>query len=39
MMPLGRLADIVGAVVFPASRASAMVTAHTPPVDGGCLAQ
>ncbi len=42
MTPLGRLAepeDIVGAVLFLASRASAMVTGHTLPVDGGFLAQ
>jgi len=42
MTPLGRLAepeDIVGAVLFLASRASAMVTGHTLPVDGGYLAQ
>jgi NAD(P)-dependent dehydrogenase (short-subunit alcohol dehydrogenase family) len=41
-MPLGRLADpedIVGAVLFLASPASAMVTGHTLPVDGGFLAQ
>jgi NAD(P)-dependent dehydrogenase (short-subunit alcohol dehydrogenase family) len=42
MTPLGRLAepeDIVGAVLFLASKASAMVTGHTLPVDGGYLAQ
>jgi NAD(P)-dependent dehydrogenase (short-subunit alcohol dehydrogenase family) len=42
MTPLGRLAepqDIVGAVLFLASSASAMVTGHTLPVDGGFLAQ
>jgi len=42
MMPLGRLAetsDLVGAVLFLASRASAMVTGHVLPVDGGFLAQ
>jgi NAD(P)-dependent dehydrogenase (short-subunit alcohol dehydrogenase family) len=42
MMPLGRMAepeDIVGAVLFLASPASAMVTGHTLPVDGGFLAQ
>jgi len=42
MMPLGRLADpedIVGAVLFLVSRAAAMVTGHTLPVDGGFLAQ
>jgi len=42
MTPLGRLAepeDIVGAVLFLASKASAMVTGHTLPVDGGFLAQ
>jgi NAD(P)-dependent dehydrogenase (short-subunit alcohol dehydrogenase family) len=41
-MPLGRLAetdDIVGAVLFLLSPASAMVTGHTLPVDGGFLAQ
>ena len=40
--PLGRLAepsDVVGAVLFLASPASAMVTGHTLPVDGGTLAQ
>jgi NAD(P)-dependent dehydrogenase (short-subunit alcohol dehydrogenase family) len=42
MTPLRRLAepsDIVGAVLFLASEASAMVTGHTLPVDGGILAQ
>jgi NAD(P)-dependent dehydrogenase (short-subunit alcohol dehydrogenase family) len=42
MTPLARLAepvDIVGAAIFLASRASAMVTGHTLPVDGGFLAQ
>lgn len=42
MTPMGRIAeanDIVGAVLFLASRASAMVTGHTLPVDGGFLAQ
>jgi 2-deoxy-D-gluconate 3-dehydrogenase len=42
MMPLGRLADpedIVGAVLYLVSRAAAMVTGHTLPVDGGFLAQ
>ena len=41
MTPLGRLAepeDVVGAVLFLASPASAMVTGHTLPVDGGLLA-
>lgn len=40
--PLGRLAeteDMVGAILFLASDASAMVTGHTLPVDGGFLAQ
>ncbi len=42
LMPLGRLADpedIVGAVLYLAGKASAMVTGHTLPVDGGFLAQ
>ena len=42
MTPLGRLAepdDIVGAVLYLASRASGMVTGHTLAVDGGYLAQ
>lgn len=40
--PMGRLAEpeeIVGAVLFLASRASAMVTGHTLAIDGGFLAQ
>jgi NAD(P)-dependent dehydrogenase (short-subunit alcohol dehydrogenase family) len=42
MTPMGRLAevgDLVGAFLFLASRASAMVTGHTLAVDGGFLAQ
>lgn len=42
MTPLGRLADpadVTGAIVFLAGPASAMVTGHTLPVDGGFLAQ
>jgi NAD(P)-dependent dehydrogenase (short-subunit alcohol dehydrogenase family) len=42
MTPMGRLAEpeeIVGAVLFLASRASAMVTGHTLAIDGGFLAQ
>ncbi|MBM3510614.1 MAG: glucose 1-dehydrogenase [Alphaproteobacteria bacterium] len=42
MTPLGRLADpadIVGAALYLASAASAMVTGHTLAVDGGFLAQ
>ena len=42
LTPLGRLAEpeeIVGAVLFLSSRASAMVTGHTLAVDGGFLAQ
>jgi NAD(P)-dependent dehydrogenase (short-subunit alcohol dehydrogenase family) len=42
LTPMGRLAepdDIVGAVLFLASRASAMVTGHVLAVDGGFLAQ
>ncbi|MHB1004264.1 MAG: SDR family NAD(P)-dependent oxidoreductase [Chloroflexota bacterium] len=41
-VPLGRLgevADIVGPAIFLASDASAMVTGHVLPVDGGYLAQ
>lgn len=41
-MPLARLAepeDIVGGVLFLVSRAAAMVTGHTLPIDGGFLAQ
>ena len=41
LMPLGRLADpedMVGAVLFLVSRAAAMVTGHTLPVDGGLMA-
>ncbi len=40
--PMGRIgepADIVGAVLYLASRASSLVTGHTLPVDGGFLAQ
>jgi NAD(P)-dependent dehydrogenase (short-subunit alcohol dehydrogenase family) len=40
--PMGRLAEpqeIVGAVLFLATRASAMVTGHTLAIDGGFLAQ
>ena len=40
--PMGRLAEpeeIVGAVLFLASRASAMVTGHVLAIDGGFLAQ
>jgi NAD(P)-dependent dehydrogenase (short-subunit alcohol dehydrogenase family) len=40
--PMGRIgepADVVGAVLYLASRASALVTGHTLPVDGGFLAQ
>jgi NAD(P)-dependent dehydrogenase (short-subunit alcohol dehydrogenase family) len=36
---IGEPADIVGAVLYLASRASALVTGHTLPVDGGFLAQ
>lgn len=39
--PMGRFAepeDMAGAILFLASRASAMVTGHTLPVDGGWLA-
>jgi NAD(P)-dependent dehydrogenase (short-subunit alcohol dehydrogenase family) len=42
LTPMGRLAEpheIVGAVLFLVSRASAMVTGHTLAVDGGFLAQ
>jgi NAD(P)-dependent dehydrogenase (short-subunit alcohol dehydrogenase family) len=42
LTPMGRLAEVdevVGAVLFLASRASAMVTGHTLAVDGGFLAQ
>ena len=42
MTPLGRLAkpdEIAAAIVYLASGASAMVTGHTLPVDGGFLAQ
>jgi NAD(P)-dependent dehydrogenase (short-subunit alcohol dehydrogenase family) len=42
MTPMGRIAeadDIVGAVLFLASRASSLITGHTLPVDGGFLAQ
>ena len=42
MTPMGRLAEpeeIVGAVLFLASRASAMVTGHTLAIEGGFLAQ
>jgi NAD(P)-dependent dehydrogenase (short-subunit alcohol dehydrogenase family) len=40
--PMGRIAEpeeLVGAVLFLASRASAMVTGHVLAVDGGFLAQ
>ncbi len=40
--PMGRIGepeDIVGAALYLASRASALVTGHTLPVDGGYLAQ
>jgi len=42
MTPMGRLGepeDIAGAVLFLSTRASALVTGHTLPVDGGFLAQ
>ncbi len=42
MTPLGKLAepeDVAAAIVYLASPASAMVTGHTLPVDGGYLAQ
>jgi NAD(P)-dependent dehydrogenase (short-subunit alcohol dehydrogenase family) len=42
LTPLGRLAevdDVTGPVLFLASPASAMVTGHILPVDGGMLAQ
>jgi 2-deoxy-D-gluconate 3-dehydrogenase len=42
MTPLGRLAkpeDVAAAILYLASGASAMVTGHTLPVDGGFLAQ
>jgi NAD(P)-dependent dehydrogenase (short-subunit alcohol dehydrogenase family) len=42
MTPMGRLAEpeeLVGAVLFLASRASAMVTGHVLAIDGGFLAQ
>jgi NAD(P)-dependent dehydrogenase (short-subunit alcohol dehydrogenase family) len=42
LTPLGRLAevdDVTGPVLFLASPASAMVTSHILPVDGGMLAQ
>jgi gluconate 5-dehydrogenase/2-deoxy-D-gluconate 3-dehydrogenase len=42
MTPMGRFAEpdeMVGAVLFLASRASAMVTGHVLPIDGGFLAQ
>jgi NAD(P)-dependent dehydrogenase (short-subunit alcohol dehydrogenase family) len=42
LTPIGRLAEpeeIVGAVLFLASRASAMVTGHVLAIDGGFLAQ
>jgi NAD(P)-dependent dehydrogenase (short-subunit alcohol dehydrogenase family) len=42
MTPMGRIAepeDVVGAAVFLASPASAMVTGHVLAVDGGFLAQ
>ena len=42
MTPMGRIAEpqeIVGAVLFLSTRASAMVTGHILAVDGGFLAQ
>lgn len=42
MTPLGRLAepdDVAAAILFLSSRAAAMITGHTLPVDGGFLAQ
>jgi NAD(P)-dependent dehydrogenase (short-subunit alcohol dehydrogenase family) len=42
LTPIGRLAEpeeMVGAVLFLASRASAMVTGHVLAIDGGFLAQ
>jgi len=36
---IGEPEDLVGAVIYLASRASALVTGHTLPVDGGFLAQ
>ena len=42
MTPMGRVGepqDIVGAVLFLASRASALVTGHVLAIDGGFLAQ
>jgi NAD(P)-dependent dehydrogenase (short-subunit alcohol dehydrogenase family) len=36
---IGEPEDVVGAVIYLASRASALVTGHTLPVDGGFLAQ
>ena len=42
LTPLGRIAeveDIVGAVIYLASPAAAMVTGHTLAIDGGFLAQ
>ena len=42
MTPLGRIAeveDVVGAVIYLASPAAAMVTGHTLAIDGGFLAQ